>query len=113
MGLLCRRERELTNSCECLPIQSVASISSPKITIKYIKHINKLLLLFWLYVLSNFEEEEKKLHEEKAKLQAVLPLKQADRSQTRNDCYASQFLLNHERVLPEYKTSIIPGTLFT
>jgi len=30
MGLLPRKEKELTNSCERLPIHSVALISSPK-----------------------------------------------------------------------------------
>lgn len=53
------RKTELTNSCECLPTHSVASLSSPIITIKHTDHINKLWLLFWLYVLNNFEEEEK------------------------------------------------------
>lgn len=59
MVLLSRKEIELTNSCEWLPIHSIASLSAPIITIKYTNHINKLWLLFWLYMLNNFEEEGK------------------------------------------------------
>lgn len=43
MGLLSKKERESTHSCECLSCfwSSIASISFPKSTIKYKKHIKK------------------------------------------------------------------------
>lgn len=58
MGLLSKKERESTHSCKCLSCfwSSIASISFPKSTIKYKKHIKKkkntLWPLLWLYVLN-------------------------------------------------------------
>lgn len=39
--LFSRKERELTNRCEFLPIHHISSISLPKITMKCINHINE------------------------------------------------------------------------